>query len=120
MWSRGDVSFEIDDTGSSDPVVTINVHTPAGTMVIMGEPKEVGRTLVVAGVHAHGQGVGPNGVGLANLRLIADVVMETLDYDELVVEGEVRTTGATPGRRPKPIRFSRGPGPAAQPQYAVR
>jgi hypothetical protein len=29
------------------------------------------------------------------------------DYDELIVEGAVRTSGANPGRRPGDLRFTR-------------
>ena len=93
IWSAADVTFEIDYAGSSLPVVTIDIHTPAGTMVVMGEPREEGRTLIFAGVHTYGVGFGPNGIGFANLRVIADSIMEKMDYDEIVVEGEVRTTG---------------------------
>ena len=115
MWSTNDISFEFDDTGTSDPVVTVEVTTPDGVLVIMGEPKQERRTLIVEGVHIHGIGIGPNGLGPAKLRVVAQAILEGMDYDELIVEGAARTTGAQQGRRPKPIRFLRYPRPVPRP-----
>jgi hypothetical protein len=53
------------------------------------------------------QGAGPNTVGWAALRELAQSVMELLDVDELRIEGSARTSGATPGRRPAPLVFRR-------------
>lgn len=114
MWSGGDITFEIDDTGTSDPVVTIEVVTPDGKLIVMGEPREEGRILIVERVHTHGIGVGRNDLGPAKLRAIAQALLESMDYDELVVEGAVRSTGPQKGRRPKPIRFPRHSGPAPE------
>ena len=116
MWSSSDVTFEIDDDGTEDPVVTVEVTTPDGKIVVMGEPREDGRTLIVERTHIHGVGGGPNELGPAKLRTVAQAILERMDYDGLVIEGAVRTTGAQKGRRPKPIRFSRHPRPAPQPE----
>ena len=102
------MSFDIVAEDTEHPVVTIIVRVPGGVMLIMGEPSEVGRTLVVDGVHISSQGLAPNHVGIPNLRLVAEVVMEELDYDEIKVIGEIRATGANKGRRPRPFRFTRG------------
>jgi hypothetical protein len=107
-WSRDDVKFDLVPEDSSESVVTIKVTVPDGILTFMGEPVQIGRTLVVRGTHVESRGIGPNGVGNYNLRLIAEVVMEEMDYDEIRVEGEVRTTGANPGRRPSVIRYARG------------
>ena len=107
-WSHDDVKFDLVPEDTSDTVVTIKVTVPDGILVFMGEPVEIGRTLVVRGTHVESRGVGPNGVGGYNLRLIAEVVMKEMDYDEICIEGEVRTTGANPGRRPSVIRYARG------------
>jgi len=119
-WSQEDVAFDIVPEDTSDPVVTAKVRVPGGTLVFMGEPEEVGRTLVVRGMHVQSEGVGPNGVGIHNLRLIAAIVMERLGYDEIRVEGEVRTTGANPGRRPDVLRFARGRVPKPRPGHEPR
>ena len=107
-WSHDDVKFDLVPEDTSDTVVTRKVTVPDGILVFMGEPVEIGRTLVVRGTHVESRGVGPNGVGGYNLRLIAEVVMKEMDYDEICIEGEVRTTGANPGRRPSVIRYARG------------
>ena len=51
------------------------------------------------------QGAGPNTIGWARLRDLAQSVMELLDVDELRIEGAVRASGAGPGRRPAPLVF---------------
>lgn len=83
----------------------------------MAEPEELGRTLVLRRFHMQAQ-AGANSLGPGNLRLLADLVMERMDYDELVVEGAFRTTGANPGHRPRPRRFARRPvaAPGGQPE----
>src|SRR5579863_3999242 len=119
-WTRSEVSFRLIDEDTSDPVTTIEVATPRGTLLIMGEPREEGRILIAAGVHVSSRGVTRNQVGIANLRLIAEAIMEELDYDEIRVEGEIRTTGANPGRRPRPLRFVRSRGSGAELGFAPR
>ena len=42
------------------------------------------------------QGAGPNTIGWARLRDLAQSVMELLDVDELRIEGAVRASGAGP------------------------
>jgi hypothetical protein len=43
MWDQADISFEMVDDMTSDPVLTVFVCTPAGMMKIMAEPQKVGR-----------------------------------------------------------------------------
>ena len=105
VWHAADLRFELLDDLTFDPVATILVTTPAGPLRIMGEPAVDGSTLVVRGLHV--QGGEPNTVGAANLLLLAALLMEGLGFDAIIVEGEVRTSGAGPGRRPKPLRFAR-------------
>lgn len=105
MWSTDDVSFEIVDDMTSDPVVTVTVLTPGGALRFMAEPEVRDRTLVLHGTHV--QGASANAVGAGNLRVLAQALMEGMDFDGLVVEGAIRTTGANPGRRPRILRFAR-------------
>jgi hypothetical protein len=105
MWRAEDISFDFVDELTSDPVVTVLVSTPGGTLTFMAEPSTQGTTLVLRAVHA--QDAHPNAVGAANLRIVARALMERLDIDGLFIEGAVRTSGANPGRRPRPIRFTR-------------
>lgn len=53
----------------------------------------------------HVQGGGRSTLGHAELRRLADAVKGRLDVDELRVEGAIRTSGAGPGRRPRPLVF---------------
>ena len=105
LWQPGDIAFTILDDATDDPIVTAVVETPAGQLLMMAECHVEGRTLRVRRLHVQGEGA--NSVGAGNLRAIADIVMEGMDFDALEVEGALRTTGATPGRRPRAFRFAR-------------
>ena len=59
------------------------------------------------------QGASPNAIGVANLYVLAQALMGKFDYDEIIVEGAVRTTGAHPGRRSRARRFFRRVRPSA-------
>ena len=106
MWAPGDLDFEVLDDGTDDPIVTVRIGTPDGVLLIMAEVAQEGRTLRLLDLHIQSD-AGANAIGLSALRLIANVAMERMDYDEIVVEGAVRTTGANPGHRPRPLRFAR-------------
>lgn len=107
MWRRADIRFVLIDDLSADPVVTAEIGTPAGMLLVMCEPRLEGRILVAERAHMHGVDLGANDLGPARLRVIADAVLAEMDCDELIVEGAVRTTGANPGARPRPVRFAR-------------
>lgn len=104
-WIASDLSFEIVDDATSDPVVTVIVSTPVGALHFMAEPEVQGTTLVLHSTHV--QGASANAVGVANLHALAQLVMERMNFDGLRVEGAVRTTGANPGHQPHVIRFTR-------------
>lgn len=104
-WVRDQLSFEVVDDDTDDPVVTIEITTPAGVIKIMAEAEEHGPSLVLRGVHVQADAL--HSVGVVNLRQIARIVLERLDYDEIIVEGAARTTGASPGRKPASLRFRR-------------
>jgi hypothetical protein len=107
MWSAADIVIVLSADDTDDPVVTAEIKTPAGTLRLMAEPEWPGRVLILHGCHMHGEDVGPNAFGWRELRWLAAAAMEVLDVDEIRVEGEVRTSGANPGRRPRPLRFAR-------------
>ena len=107
LWQPHDINFlGISDDASQGDVVTIRIGTPVGVVWLMGEISIQGRLLIVSGLHMHSEG-GPNAVGIRNLRLMARLVLERLDCDEARIEGAVRTTGANPNHRPRPIRIAR-------------
>jgi hypothetical protein len=104
MWAVGDVAFEMLTDLTDDPVVTLLVSTPAGELAFTAEPALRGRTLILRRTHV--QGARPGAVGGHNLAVIAQAVMRGMDVDELIVEGALRTTGARPGHRPRPFRYT--------------
>jgi hypothetical protein len=112
-WQPADITFEVVVEETDHPVATVSFGTPAGEIKIMAELEEQGRTLRLIGLHI--QGAVANAIGVANLRVLADAVMEKMDYDAIEIEGAVRTTGASPGRRPGRFRFTRRCGPASVP-----
>jgi hypothetical protein len=83
VWRREDVSFDLEDDATFYPAVTVVFVTPVGRLSGMAEPLVDGTTLVLKGLHIHGDhGVLPNTVGAPNLRVIADVVMERMGCEE--------------------------------------
>jgi hypothetical protein len=106
-WNPEDIEITLIDEAGEGDVATIKVSAAGAALFIIGEIKEDGKRLVVSGVHISTEDVNPNEVGVRNLRQLARAIMEIGGYDEIIVEGAVRTTGAHPGRRPHSIRFSR-------------
>jgi hypothetical protein len=96
----------VDDQSEGD-VVTVRIGSPSGILSIMAEVDLVdGRVLILKGTHMQSEG-GPGSIGIVNLRIMADFVLERVDCDEAIIEGAIRTSGANPGHRPIPIRFRR-------------
>jgi hypothetical protein len=105
LWTIADISFGFVDDMTDDPVVTLRVMTPVGSLTFMAEPVMIGTTMVLKGLHARDST--PNAVGPGNLMVIAQAVMEGMELDGLVVKGALRSTGANPCHRPRDIRFTR-------------
>jgi hypothetical protein len=113
LWTFTDLTFLGFRPETTDgDIVTVRIGTPAGEVQIIGALDINGRTLIVRRTHIQSD-AGPNGIGIANLRTLAAFLLERIDCDEAVVEGETRTIGAAPGRRPRPLRFARRPGVAS-------
>src|ERR1700722_17842257 len=83
------------------------IETSVGVLMVMAEVLLEGRCLVLRGLHVHGEDVRANEVGIAGLRRIVREVMEELDVDEIIIGGSSRTTGSSPGRAPRQLRFAR-------------
>lgn len=120
MWTIEDISFEMVDDMTDDPVVTVRVTTPLGRLDFAAEviAENDGRKLILGGLHV--QEPAPGSIGQANLRTIVRAAMERMKLDGLDVEGAVRTTGSRPGRLPGVLRFSRRvpPPPSSGPSGA--
>jgi hypothetical protein len=48
---------------SETPVATLRISTPDGTLIMMGEPEQSGRTLTVRRFHIEGAAANTLGVG---------------------------------------------------------
>jgi hypothetical protein len=107
MWTAKDIRIVLDDDASEDEIVTVLVATPDGTLAIMAEVEWPKRVLTLRHLHIHSEELGPNEFGIKRLRWLGRAALEVLDADEIIVEGEIRTTGAGPGHRPRPLRFTR-------------
>jgi hypothetical protein len=107
LWRRDQIRFDLAEDATDHPVTTLTVDTPAGRLIVMATCLQSRRSMTLLGLHAHGETVGANAIGAANLAVIARAFMELMDLDELVVAGGTRTTGANPSRIPRRIRFAR-------------
>jgi hypothetical protein len=111
VWRRDQVSFRLREELCAGDIVTLEVTTPAGILVMMGEPEDVGRTLIVRGVHVHSEPL--HKVGTANMGVIAQALMQRYDYAEIVITGARRESGRRAGQFPREIRYRRRDEPAA-------
>jgi hypothetical protein len=69
------------------------------------------RRLELDGMHV--QGLQANAFGVRGLILTLRALLESVDADEIIIRGAVRTSGANPGHRPRDIRIARKIQPAA-------
>jgi hypothetical protein len=103
MWHAHALSVELEDVEGN--VVSIDVSTPAGVLQIIGEIERADRVLYVRKTHLGG--LSPGVLGLQGLRAVALKIMEEADADEIVIQGNARSTGKRKGRVPRPIRYRR-------------
>jgi hypothetical protein len=99
------VKIEVDEI--EDDIVIGRVITDGGHLEVMAEAILEGRRLTLRGLNIHGVGIWANKLGQVKLRRLVLESMECIDVDELIVEGATRITGAGPGRKPHPLRFTR-------------
>ena len=116
IWHRADVRFVFEPSLSDGDIATMRVITPVGDLLVMGEPDQDddGAVLRVRRVHTNGDPASPvkgNTIGMANLQVIGQAFLSEFGYEQLILEGAVRTSGRRKGRVPRPIRFTRHPEP---------
>jgi CTP-dependent riboflavin kinase len=108
MWTKDDIRILLVDDMTDHPIVTARITTPDGEVTVMAEANEVNQCLILRNFHIHGENIRPRQFGYARLRSLVSAVIDTLEnYDEIIIEGAVRTSGAGKGHRPRPIRFTR-------------
>jgi hypothetical protein len=118
LWRRSAIRFVLEPNLSEGQVATMRVATPAGDLLVMGEPAQdiTGNALRVRAVHTNGAAGTPlaaKSIGLANLLVIGQAFLVEFGYEQLILEGAVRTSGKRQGARPRAIRFTRRPEPPA-------
>jgi len=87
-------------------IVELAATTAMGEItVITGMTKE-GDTLILKGMHIDGPGAGS--VGFRELRSLATELGKQQGAKQVTIFGGTRTTGANPGRVPRPITFQVG------------
>ena len=103
------VTFRFLDKETVGDIVTVEFEMAAGSVLVMAEVHAVGRTVYASRLHIQSNDRGKNAFGWAQLRVMALAALKWLgdNYDELVIKGAVRTSGANPGRQPGDIRFTR-------------
>jgi len=106
------IGFEIVRDEGAEPIIVALVRLPQGTLKVMAEIGFSEDGLLLDGLHVHGVGLGANDLGFHGLRRILREVLDELGIESAVVSGAVRTTGAGPGRLPRPLRITRHRGPA--------
>ena len=101
--------FRLLEDDSDGSIVTVDFETATGRLLVMAEVRVVGRTAYASGLHIQSNDRGKNAFGWVQLRTLAWAALDWLgdNYDELIIEGAVRTSGANPGRRPGDLRFTR-------------
>jgi hypothetical protein len=107
-WSAADIRIDLAYGETDHPIATLIIETPEGRLLVMGVPHWRDDRLEIGRVHVQAEwGFGPNSLGPRGIRALALLVMEKLDVRDLRLAGEIRTTGAGPGHRPRPFRFTR-------------
>lgn len=108
------VAVRLVESESDNAIVTIEVETTIGTLLAMAELRTAEQTLYAVGFHIQSIDLDSNAFGAVNLRRVARAMLDWLgdDYDERVLIGGIRTSGANPGRKPGVIRITRRLRPA--------
>ncbi|WP_422050893.1 hypothetical protein [Shimia sp.] len=96
---------------SEGDIIKAEIKLSKSSLMMIGEIELVGQEIIAKSVSTHGEGgLWTNRIGSIGLRRIIQGVLaleEFRDVEAIVIEGSKRTTGANPGRTPKPVRFER-------------
>ncbi|MGH2585926.1 MAG: hypothetical protein ACRDJE_13520 [Dehalococcoidia bacterium] len=86
-----------------DPAGAIHVRCESdqGTIEVISGLRIGEDTAYLDGLHIDGPGAGR--IGVRELYAMARAIGHQLGVSQLVIQGGVRTTGANPGRMPRPI-----------------
>lgn len=104
MWLPEDITFDLKFNHSEGRIWLVTIQVPGAVIELMGEVLELGPGLTATGVHVQVKGTGDR-LTRSKMRVIAQRIMEEMGYDQIIIVGAVRTSGARPGNRPRILRF---------------
>jgi hypothetical protein len=87
----------------NDNLVGFVLNSAKGEIHVVTGMYEQGDALILEGLHIDGPGA--NSVGSGTLARYARDIGKAFGAKEVIIQGATRTTGANPGRTPKPIRI---------------
>ena len=82
-------------------IVRLVGRGPRGAIEVLANMTVEGDRLVLRGLHADGDG--PGSLGLAEIRAYARLLGRQMGVSALEIHGGTRTTGARPGKVPRPV-----------------
>ncbi|HID99003.1 MAG TPA: hypothetical protein EYP59_01775 [Thiotrichaceae bacterium] len=88
---------------SFEGVIELVAQGKNGNITIITDIIKQDRTLILNRLHIDGPGKGKS--SLSELLSLARDFGQQNDVDEVIIYGAERTTGAKPGKTPKPIRI---------------
>lgn len=97
MWTVVDILIE--DSGT----VLATFKREAQVVDVLAGVVLDGRVLTLIDLHIQGSGI--NSLGVGGLKALVSWAKVYFDVDELRIVGATRTSGARPGRRPRPLAF---------------
>lgn len=96
-----DASCTIEIVERDGSIVRIVGHSARGSIEVVAELGWNADTLVLSGLHADGSG--PGALGLGEVREYARQFARQQGAAAIMVYGGTRTTGARPGKQPRPV-----------------
>ena len=99
----GETSRTIVIAEQDGPTVRIVGNGPKGSIEVITEMTREGDALVLRGLHADGSG--PGSLGLSEIKGFAHQFGRQMGVKVVRIYGGIRTTGAFPGKIPRPVVF---------------
>jgi hypothetical protein len=97
----GETSRTIIIAEQDGSTVRIVGHGPKGSIEVIAEMVIEGDALVLRGLHADGSG--PGSLGLGEIKAFAQQFGRQMGVSVVRIYGGIRTTGAFPGKVPRPV-----------------
>ena len=82
-------------------IVRIEGYGPRGFIEVITEMTQEADRLILRSLHADGSG--PQSLGIREIRAYARQFARQMGVSVITIHGGIRTSGARPGKRPRPI-----------------